>query len=313
MLKQLNRAELDQLLHKLAAEYRLQVPQQLADGTRQLAPYGDGELSLFGAVVHRKPTAYFFPQTERLLNIDASGAVTLPLSAEKPLALFGLNKADLAGITFLDRFFTAAPADDVYLRNRNGALLIGLTGAAGPDHSFLPLSAGDCDIELIAIREGWLALGHSAVGEKPLLDFPAGDSERLTALRKFSDSNAGESDLLQQASRLLMEDKVPDQFWTEIADRCILCSGCNLSVQPATASAFRIEPVITALSAAGSGIPASLTPSCAKPADTTRSVPKLCAPDDGFTTSWLRMSNAGESSAVSPADVATALVRRGSG
>ena len=228
MLKQLDRPELEQFLDKLAVEYRLQVPQQLADGTRQLAPYGNGELSLSGAILHRKPTAYFFPQTERLLNIDAAGAVEIPLLAEKPLALFGLNKADLAGVTFLDRFFLAAPVDDAYLRNRSRALLIGLTGAAGPDNSFLPLSAGDCDIELIAIRGSWLAQGHSATGKKLLLDFPDGDPERLAALRKFSDSDSGQVDTLQQASRLLVEDKVPDQFWEEIADLCILCSGCNL-------------------------------------------------------------------------------------
>jgi sulfhydrogenase subunit beta (sulfur reductase) len=229
MLKQLDRPALERMLDKLAAEYRLQVPQLLADGTRQLAPYGDGELSLSGAVLHRKPTTYFFPQTEKLLDIDASGAVTLPMPADKPLALFGLNRADLTGVAFLDRFFMAAPADDAYLRNRNGALLIGLTGAAGPDNSFLPLSAGDCDIELIAIRGCWMALAHSDIGEEMLFDFPDGAPERLTALLKFSDSNAGHQDLLQQASRLLFEDKIPDQFWTEIADRCILCCGCNLA------------------------------------------------------------------------------------
>ena len=228
MLKQLSRLALEQMLDKLVAEYRLQVPQHLADGTRQLAPYGDGELSLSGDALHRKPTTHFFPQIEKLLDIDASGAVTLPLSADKPLALFGLNGADLAGVTFLDRFFMAVPADDAYLRNRNGALLIGLTGAPGPDNSSLPLSAGDCDIELIAIKDCWLALGYSATGEKVLVDFPDGAPEKLTALRKFSDSFAGHQDLLQQASRLLVEDRIPEQFWTEIADRCILCSGCNL-------------------------------------------------------------------------------------
>lgn len=239
MLKQLNREELEQLLDELAADYRLQVPQQLADGTRQLAPYGDGEISLNGAVVQRKPTTFFFAQTERLLTLDSGGAIDIPLPNPKPLALFGLNRADLAGVTFLDRFFAAAPEDDAYFRNRDGALLIGLTGAAGPDNTFLPLSAGDCDIELIAIRGSWMALGHSLNGKKRLLDFHDGDPERLSAVRKFNDSNPAQLDFLHQASQLLMDDKVPDQFWAEIADRCILCSGCNL-VCP-TCSCFCVE------------------------------------------------------------------------
>jgi formate hydrogenlyase subunit 6/NADH:ubiquinone oxidoreductase subunit I len=239
MLKQLQRSHLDQLLAKIAVTYQLQVPQLLADGTRLLAPYAAGDLSLFGPLLQRKPTACFFPQTEKLLTIAADGAIELPQPLEKPLALFGLERADLAGITFLDRFFCAAPADDVYLRHRNGALLIGLTGASGVEHSFLPLSAGDCDIELIAIRGSWLALAHSAVGRTLLLDFPAGDTERLAALRKFSADNMTPPNSLQLASQLLLEDRVPDEFWKEIADRCILCSGCNLACP--TCSCFCLQ------------------------------------------------------------------------
>ncbi len=228
MLKQLQQNQLEQLLERIAGEYRLQVPLLLADGSRQLAPYGSGEPSLFGAPLQRKPTSYFFPQTERLLTIAAEGTVIIPVAAEKPLALFGIDRADLSGITFLDRFFTAPPADDAYLRNRRDALLIGLTGAAGPDHGFLPISSGDCDIELIAIRGSWLALGYSADGKRLLDDFPAGDSDRLAALRNFSASRSEQAETLQQASQLLRDDQVPDQFWEEIAARCILCSGCNL-------------------------------------------------------------------------------------
>lgn len=239
MLKQLRRSELDLLMAKLAADYQLQVPRQLADGTRLLARYAAGEISLYGPPLQRKPTSFFFPQTETLLNLAANGVVELPEPAEKPLALFGLDRADLAGIAFLDRFFTAAPADDAYLRNRNGALLIGLTGAAGAEQSFLPLSAGDCDIELIAIRGSWLALAHSTSGEQLLCDFPAGDPARLVALRKLSASDTGQRERLQQASQLLLADQVPDDFWVEIADRCILCSGCNLACP--TCSCFCLQ------------------------------------------------------------------------
>ena len=241
MLKQLQRNDLDRLLAKLAIDYRLQVPQQLADGTRLLTPYASGELSLFGPPVQRKPTCFFFPQTETLLNLAANGAVELPQPTEKPLALFGLDRADLAGVAFLDRFFGAAPADDAYLRNRNGALLIGLTGAAGVEQSFLPLSDGNCSIELIAIRGSWLALAHSACGERLLAEFPDGDTERLTALQK---SSASLPNSLQQASQLLLEERVPEQFWQEIADRCILCSGCNLACP--TCSCFCLQDRPTA-------------------------------------------------------------------
>ena len=34
--------------------------------------------------------------------------------------------------------------------------------------------------------------------------------------------------LLLRASELLRADLVPDAFWSEIGDRCIACTGCNL-------------------------------------------------------------------------------------
>ena len=239
MLKQLNRAELDQLLATIATDYRLHAPQLLTDGSRQLAPYDCGKLSLSGNPLQRKPTSYFFPQTEKLLSISADGAVVIPPQLERPLALFGLDGTDLAGIAFLDRFFMTEPADDAYLRNRSGTLLIALTGVAGGENQFLPLATGDCDLELIAIPGSWLALGHSSRGEELLAGFSDGDNERLTALRKVSDSMRNDFSMIQQASTLIQDDQVPDQFWTEIADRCILCSGCNMTCP--TCSCFCVQ------------------------------------------------------------------------
>lgn len=239
MLKQLTRDELEHLLQTIATDYRLQTPQQLSDGTRLLVPYGSGELSLSGPQIQRKPTEFFFPQTEQLLAIALDGSVKVPPAPKPPLALFGLDRADLAGIAFLDRFFSTALADDVYLRRRNNALLIGLTGAAGADHQFLPLANDDCDCELIAIRGSWLAVGYSPRGKDLLTPFPDGDSERLAALCRFSAENFPPSETLQQAAQLLRDDAVPDEFWAEIADRCILCSGCNLACP--TCSCFCVQ------------------------------------------------------------------------
>jgi formate hydrogenlyase subunit 6/NADH:ubiquinone oxidoreductase subunit I len=158
----------------------------------------------------------------------------------RPLALFGLAAADLRGIAFLDRFFSTPPADDVYQRLRRGALLIGLSGACGVEGSFMPLAAGDCDFELIARGEGWLGWAHTPRGQEWLQKFPAGDEALLDALqRKSAQQGAERRQLLQRAAALLEQERVPEEFWGEIAARCILCSGCNL-VCP-TCNCFCVE------------------------------------------------------------------------
>ncbi|WP_303722941.1 4Fe-4S dicluster domain-containing protein [Malonomonas rubra] len=238
MLKQLNYDNLLQLLETISTDYALQVPTLLADGTRLLANYGSGELSLTGPPLQRKPTSAFFPQTELLLTIDVEGQVHLP-QPEKPVALFGLDRTDLAALTFLDRFFCAPPADDIYQRKRDRALIISLTGSAGPERSFLPLTEDNCDIEMSAVNGQYLALGHSELGQGFLDGFADGDPQQLEDLRRESAQQVSPAELLQQASRLLSEERVPDRFWKEIADKCILCSGCNLACP--TCSCFGVQ------------------------------------------------------------------------
>lgn len=243
MLKQLQRTELDRLLETIANSYRLQTPQLLTDGTRQLGAYDPDKVSLAGEQLQRKPTNYFFPQTELMLSIDAAGAVRQPAKQNKPLALFGLDRNDLAAIAFLDRFFMAAPADDLYLRRREGALLIGLTGLAGVNNDFLPLARENCDFELIATRNSWLAAAYSETGRNLLLNFTAAP-EQLPERQHLAEKSLAGQEKLQLASRLLLGNKVPDKFWQELADRCILCSGCNLACP--TCSCFCLQDRQTA-------------------------------------------------------------------
>lgn len=228
MLKQLTGKDLFELFDKLAVDYRLLVPGNLADDTRSLLPWDGQQLSLIGEPLQRKPTSHFFPQTDPLLTINSQGTTSLPDDNEKPLALCGLNREDLHGITFVDRFFSAVPADDAYLRKRTDALLIGLAGFAGADRQLLPLAEGHCDFELIYDQQKWLAVAYTATGEDWLTVYADGSAEQLEIIRQQArQRSTPEAELLQQASHLLQADQVPDIFWEEIAARCICCGGCN--------------------------------------------------------------------------------------
>ncbi|MCD6526165.1 MAG: 4Fe-4S dicluster domain-containing protein [Desulfuromonas sp.] len=248
MLKQLTQQDLFELFDRLAEQYHLLMPTLLTDGSRELMPWPgskaaaiDGIIpSMAGEPIQRKPTSHFFPQTDPLVFLKPDGTVSVPQPPDKPLALCGLNREDLAAVAFVDRFFSAEPADDVYLAKRSGALLIGLSGHCGDgshgDH-FLPLAQGLCDIELIAEEPNeekkeqekqWLAVVYNAVGEQWLSGFAAGSPQRLELLRhKSVTMGHQQQELLQQASRLLQADQVPDSFWQEISSRCIRCGGCN--------------------------------------------------------------------------------------
>jgi len=225
----LNRAELDQLLKNIAEDYHLLVPQRMDDGSRLLRPWGEGEPELSGEPVQRKPTEYFLPQLDPLLTIDGSGKVELQPEAKKPLCLFGLNRADLQCLAFVDRFNAIPPQDDAYARKRQGALLIGLTGYCGPNGQLLPLAGNLCDIELVTVEDGWLALPRSERGEDLLQGINEADAQILEMIQTLSEKSVAEAKTtLEQAASIVQQDKVPDDFWQEIGDLCILCTGCNL-------------------------------------------------------------------------------------
>lgn len=228
-MKQLNRTDLEQFLAEIAEDYRLLSPQRLADGSRLLRPWGEGELSPSGEPVQRKPTEYFLPQHDPLLKIDGSGKTELQPKPEKPLCLFGLNRADLQCLDFVDRFNSTPPQDDAYLSKRQNVLLIGLTGYCGPDAQLLPLANALCDIELVAMEDSWLAQSYSGQGAALLKTFNGADPESLQTIKALSEKRtADERVVLEQAAEIVQQDLVPDQFWKEVGDRCILCSGCNL-------------------------------------------------------------------------------------
>ena len=235
MLKQLNQQELFKLLDEIAKAYRLLVPQVLEDGTRGLLPWDGEHICLIGELLQRKPTCHFFPQTDLLVRLNSAGQADSLLEIAKPLALCGLNREDLHAVNFIDRFFFAEPKDDVYRRKRETALLIGITGYAGPDQDFLPLAGDLCDLELIHDQGDWLATAYSEAGNKWLSDYSAASNKRLEQLRQKSSSLiAQRRELVSHASQLLRTGQVSDSFWEEISSRCIRCGGCNFACPTCT-------------------------------------------------------------------------------
>jgi len=225
MLKQLAEKDLLRLLERIAARRQLLTPQRQSDGSRLLLPWPGGLPELVGPPLQRKPTEVFFPQLELMMALDEKGGVRLPTTSEQPVALLGLDHFDLAGIAFLDRFFLSHPIDDAYLRRRHDALLVGLSGLAGPKGATLP-PAESCDLELIIVPDKLLARPQTKPGEELLEGFTAADP---AALRAFDRSPAEHPATLLAAARQLQEDQVPEEFWEEIAARCIACGGCNFA------------------------------------------------------------------------------------
>jgi len=247
MLKQLTEQDILQLFGQIAQKHKLMVPETLADGTRALLPWNDHQVELHGQPLQRKPTCHFFPQTDPLVQLYEDGTVKLSTKADKPLALFGLGREDLHGIEFIDRFFAAEPADDIYLSKRRNAKLIGLTGYAGPNREFLPLAGQYCDIELITDKYQWFAAAYSDAGRQLLKHYPDANPQQLALMQEKSQKIiTGQDKKIAEAAQLLQHKRVPDDFWEEISKRCIRCGGCNFTCPTCTCFCLQDRHTTTA-------------------------------------------------------------------
>ncbi len=222
-MKSVTLAQLEAFFSDIAAEFDVRVPVRLPDGTRLLGRPGEGPLSLEETPVARRPSELFFPQHGVVFTARDGEAPEPPPFPPKPLLAAGLGAADLDALAFVDAFFAAAPRDDLYFARRDGALLVGLSGGPQPQLAEL------CDLELIRRGERFVLFPHTEAGRKLETRMEGGESDDAAEPAPPSPSHEEEiRRMLQRASALLLQGRVPDSFWEEIADRCIVCTGCTL-------------------------------------------------------------------------------------
>jgi sulfhydrogenase subunit beta (sulfur reductase) len=236
-MKILTEQQLEAFFKSAESDYDVQVPIRLHDGTRSLGKPVEGPLALAGGAIPQKITNVFFPQIETVLTIGPDG-VKPQEAPSKPLLVVGFTAQDADCLEFIDRFYSENYRDDVYFNKRDGAVIVCVSGQCGADGEFLKIAGEKCDMELICDGQNYLAVGYTKAGKKLLEKASAGRKatrKLLDKLKKESDAlPTDELELIQAASKLLLEDKVPEEFWHTISDRCIACTSCNLACPTCT-------------------------------------------------------------------------------
>ena len=220
---------LDGFFAKLGRDFDLRIPVISPDGSRVLGRPEEGRSALAGGALLAKPTSLFFPQEGEIFIAGPEG-LQPPASSPRQLLVIGFTPRDLLCLRFIDRFFADGVRDDVYFRQREGAVVAAVSGFSGVDGEFVPPSGGLCDLEFVFNGIDWIILPYSQAGRSiaALISCDASVDALLEVNNESAKFVNKDAAIISAASELLVNDLAPDSFWEEIASRCILCTGCNL-------------------------------------------------------------------------------------
>jgi len=186
---------------------------------------------------------FLFPQSDRMLrwHCDGDGNVRLePTYDETERVFLAVRPCDVSGILFLDKVFEQEPADIYYLTRRQRSTLVALACTEPGENCFCvcahagPFLEAGYDLQLSPqtgqhLVEVGTEKGARLVRESADLFAPATDQslQARQEIARQAEARFGEARAYFAAvMRRVTFDRVPDEVWGQMADRCLGCGGC---------------------------------------------------------------------------------------
>jgi NAD-dependent dihydropyrimidine dehydrogenase PreA subunit len=249
----LGATELERLLARLAGELELVAPVAVEDEVMFLPVRDPAEICRDYVNSPVPPKEHFLPTPERLLACRVEGGAPM-IEEDDPGAphervIFGIRSCDVAGLAYLERYFSGALfgrpdlADAPFMRRREATTLISVVcQRPGPTCMCVCCKGGPAlergyDWQLTELAGGWLVEIGSARGERlaaryaDLLREPppsaAGEKEaRVHAtVERFAATSVHRVPSMA-ATRMVSTGRLDAEFWRSVGDRCFECGGC---------------------------------------------------------------------------------------
>jgi ferredoxin len=171
----------------------------------------------------------FFPATERLLTIEKNGK-NINISEFRPeneQILFGVRPCDARGLLALDALFIETePVDSYYARRRESTTIIGLACTEMADTCFCTSTGGapddttGMDMMVYPVDDGYYVRALTEKGEK--IKNAEWEMQGAEKIEQFANR--------EPQFEIPNLDSWPAQFennfWAEIAERCLSCRIC---------------------------------------------------------------------------------------
>jgi NAD-dependent dihydropyrimidine dehydrogenase PreA subunit len=250
----LTRAGLDRLLERLAEASELIGPVSVEGETMFLPVEDPAQMAREYVNSLVPPRELLLPTPERLFAYRVEGGQPELLDgddapAARARVVFGIRSCDVAGLAYLERYFSGAMfgrpdlADEPFLARREATTLISVVcQRPGPTCMCVCCKGGPAlergyDWQLTELADGWLVEIEGPRGGALAARFaellappPAGAVDEQArrvheTIARFSEHSMHRVPTMA-ATRMVSAGRLESSFWNIVGDRCFECGGC---------------------------------------------------------------------------------------
>ncbi len=242
--KKISKEDVAKLLNEWNQEFELFIPSK-DEGVAKFAKWDGKDTSFLdwyrNTVV--PPRANFLPPMEEMFHFqkDEEGYhIELPSSNRQKQLIFGIRPCDAKALAILDMVFEDAYQDPYYLAKRRNAVLVGL-GCTNPyDSCFCtslessPTDSTNVDLMLTDIGDGFLIEAITEAGKElitrtsSLEEASEADETRAKASKEAAYQKVTRQLDTKNIKQKLLASFENQDYWEEIAAKCISCGICTL-------------------------------------------------------------------------------------
>ncbi len=242
--KKVNKENIVKLLGDWSKEFTVFVPSR-ETGIATIARWDGKDTSFLDWYRNTMvpPKAIFFPSMEEMFSFQKdkqSYHIELPSSDGQKQLIFGIRPCDTNAMTILDKTFEDAYEDPYYLSKRKNTVLVGLGCAKPYDSCFCtslgssPTNSANVDLMLTDIGDEFLVEAITEAGKE--LITKTSNLEETTETNETRAKEAKEAAYnkitrqldTQDIDKKLLSSFEDQDFWEEIAAKCVSCGICTL-------------------------------------------------------------------------------------
>lgn len=247
-IKKIFKSDISKLLQEAVKKWQVYAPLETPEGDTLFSflPKGGRELKEALSRLNLKdewqvisPKDIFFPQVESMFNFD-KGNISEVLE-ESPKLIFGIRPCDTRGLLFSDEFFKRKFEDIYYLSRARDRLIvtIGCLNPPRPQACFCtsadtgPFIDTGYDLQLVDTHDTYFVEAGSAKGnnfvkayDKFFKDAGKNSLGKIMDIKNKAANNIKTKVDFKKALELMSGNKVFEENYKRIGERCIYCGAC---------------------------------------------------------------------------------------